>query len=610
MSRSPSDKKEVRSYEQGWDAISRLIHQDGSWSGHERNTFYLNNGDGTFTDASGISGLAFPDDGRAFAMFDFDGDGDLDLALKSRTRPQLRILRNDVGNERRAITFSLEARSGNRDAIGARIQIKTATASRQKSVHSVSGYLSQSSRRVHFGLEGMGEIESVTIRWPGGRVQTLQGVPSNHLIRVIEGDDHFKVQPYRPAVDGAVTAVEKPLPAPPSGTWLLDPIPAPEFSLKDLDGRSYELTSLKGRRVFLNFWATWCAPCRSELLEFQKGFERLKADGVELLAVSVDEPPARAVVEAFKRRLGLKLPLLLATEEFVGMYNVLARNLYDHVADLAIPTSFLLDEQGRIVKTYRGAVALAEIRKDLTRIPHTAQERVALGLPFEGTTLGEEFVRNDFALANAFAEHGYPEQAERFFKRALEADTRSAKIYYNLGTLQLQQRELEQAAAAFRKALEIDPGFAEAQNNLGYVSAALSDYPTALEAYRQALKIRPHFAEAHNNLGSLLARTGNPQEAVASFEAAIAERPEFTEAHLNLSTALLETDRSAEAVQRLERALELAPSPQVYARLARHHLKMGNSTQARRVVREGLERWGQDKDLLALAAQMKPSTSR
>ena len=93
VAKSPQNATPSSKYEQGWNAINELIRSDASWSGPERNTFYLNNRDGTFSDLSGTLGLDFPDDSRAFALLDLDHDGHLELVLKNRTAPQLRILR-------------------------------------------------------------------------------------------------------------------------------------------------------------------------------------------------------------------------------------------------------------------------------------------------------------------------------------------------------------------------------------------------------------------------------------------------------------------------------------------------------------------------------------
>ena len=94
VANSPVEAKSSHEYEQGWNALNELIRSDGTWSGYERNVFYANNRDGTFSDVSGAVGLDFMEDGRAFALADFDHDGRLEVFLKNRNGPQLRILRN------------------------------------------------------------------------------------------------------------------------------------------------------------------------------------------------------------------------------------------------------------------------------------------------------------------------------------------------------------------------------------------------------------------------------------------------------------------------------------------------------------------------------------
>ena len=102
VANSPVEAKPSHDYEQGWNALNELIRSDGTWSGYERNVFYANNRDGTFSDVSGAVGLDFMEDGRAFALADFDHDGRLEVFLKNRNGPQLRILaERDEGPRRR-----------------------------------------------------------------------------------------------------------------------------------------------------------------------------------------------------------------------------------------------------------------------------------------------------------------------------------------------------------------------------------------------------------------------------------------------------------------------------------------------------------------------------
>ena len=125
VANSPVEAKPSHDYEQGWNALNELIRSDGTWSGYERNVFYANNRDGTFSDVSGAVGLDFMEDGRAFALADFDHDGRLEVFLKNRNGPQLRILRNVMQDLAPSIAFRLRGGKSNRDAIGAAITVET-----------------------------------------------------------------------------------------------------------------------------------------------------------------------------------------------------------------------------------------------------------------------------------------------------------------------------------------------------------------------------------------------------------------------------------------------------------------------------------------------------
>ncbi len=110
MSQSPLDGSspgETAEYQRGWKALNRLLHEDRSFSGHERNCAFLNlggnsaadyagqtNRPGQFADVSAASGFDLADDARAIAVVDWDFDGDLDLWTTNRTAPRVRLLRN------------------------------------------------------------------------------------------------------------------------------------------------------------------------------------------------------------------------------------------------------------------------------------------------------------------------------------------------------------------------------------------------------------------------------------------------------------------------------------------------------------------------------------
>ncbi|WP_157606886.1 TlpA disulfide reductase family protein [Sedimenticola selenatireducens] len=112
--------------------------------------------------------------------------------------------------------------------------------------------------------------------------------------------------------------------------------PAPDFTLQDLDGNRVRLVDLRGRPVIVNFWATWCPPCREEMPSMQRAWERLRPEGVALLAVNVGED----VDTVF---------------QFTGSYPVEFPILFDHDGAVSgawpirgLPTTFVVDPQGRI----------------------------------------------------------------------------------------------------------------------------------------------------------------------------------------------------------------------------------------------------------------------
>ena len=110
--------------------------------------------------------------------------------------------------------------------------------------------------------------------------------------------------------------------------------------------------------------------------------------------------------------------MLLATEEVAGIYNIIYRYLFDRRRDLGIPTSFLLDREGMIVKVYQGALDPQRVLEDVKTIPTTAADRLQRALPFAGSLYQDGFERNDFTYGVAMFQHGYLEQAASLFSRS------------------------------------------------------------------------------------------------------------------------------------------------------------------------------------------------
>lgn len=118
--------------------------------------------------------------------------------------------------------------------------------------------------------------------------------------------------------------------------------PAPGFALASLDGPEVELASLAGRPLVLNFWATWCGPCRHEIPHLR----RLAAeDGVQVVSINLDAGGGPALRD-FVERHGINYPVLLGDGEVVREYGA-----------WAIPYTLVLDASQKIVRIYRGTVS-------------------------------------------------------------------------------------------------------------------------------------------------------------------------------------------------------------------------------------------------------------
>ncbi len=117
---------------------------------------------------------------------------------------------------------------------------------------------------------------------------------------------------------------------------------APDFTLRTADGRNLRLQEQRGQVVMVNFWATWCAPCRVEMPHLNKLSDKYRASGFTLLGVNVDDDPRNATSAAAK--MGVRFPVLLdADKRVVKMYDV-----------ATMPSTVLIDRDGRVRYLHRG----------------------------------------------------------------------------------------------------------------------------------------------------------------------------------------------------------------------------------------------------------------
>jgi thiol-disulfide isomerase/thioredoxin len=165
----------------------------------------------------------------------------------------------------------------------------------------------------------------------------------------------------------------------PTIRFVRNPDPAPDFKLTSLDGKPVTLAGSHGKVILLNFWATWCGPCRAEipdLIELQNKYK----DRLQILGLVVDDDD-RDAIKDFVEKFGISYPVAIASDDIRLKYGGIA----------ALPTSFVLDAEGRIVQKHEG------LRDPLL---YETEIRSLLGLPignvkvetFEDT--GQIFLKN------------------------------------------------------------------------------------------------------------------------------------------------------------------------------------------------------------------------
>jgi thiol-disulfide isomerase/thioredoxin len=143
---------------------------------------------------------------------------------------------------------------------------------------------------------------------------------------------------------------------------------APEFGGTLLGGGAFSSTELAGDVAVLNFWGSWCGPCRVETPEFQEVYAEVRDDGVQFLGLNVKETSEQFAL-AFVDRFGIEFPSLYDPRGEVALA------FRDYPAN-TIPSTIVLDRQGRVAAVYTGTVSQEDLRTVLDRV---GEEEVAGG---------------------------------------------------------------------------------------------------------------------------------------------------------------------------------------------------------------------------------------
>jgi thiol-disulfide isomerase/thioredoxin len=328
------------------DQNDLIFDQGFSFSGYERDALFLNLNGKKFQDISGVSGIDSITDGRAAVFADLDNDGDYDVFLTTIQGPSHLLFRNNVGQDNHWLRVGLEGdRRTGRDAFGSVVRIKTSAGTLTKIKSGGAGFLSQHDPRLLFGLGQDEKAQSLEVTWSNGEVETFHGdFRAGATVFLRQGASHAE----------EVKLGRANLPDPLSreeilalGLKIQRGQLFPDFTMNTLDGKSAQMKSLlkPGRRVLVNFWATWCVPCATEMPELEELRKPLAGKQIDLVGISVDTDP-EAKIGQFAASKNVTYPI------FAG--GVPAIEQVFQGDQLAVPLTVLLNDKGQVEEIIYG----------------------------------------------------------------------------------------------------------------------------------------------------------------------------------------------------------------------------------------------------------------
>ena len=573
VSHAPTKHMPSAAYEGGWNATNQFAREDCSWEGYEPNVVHARRG-GRFYDFSGVSGLDFTEDGRAFAVTDIDGDGRPDILWKNRLGPQVRVLQNACAGRRRSIGIKLVGTKSNRDGIGARVEVD----GQVKWLAGGSGYLSQHSKTLLFGLGDREEVKRVRIVWPSGAVQDLAHLNAGEVHFVTEGEASVVSVAMRVPRSLASLPVTVDNTLALRDTVFVEPMPLPE--------------KVAG----------------PALLVVTAGEPAVRLDGVrvETLDLGAGETDRRRIWEIFRRYL------------------------FDWRAELVTPLCLLVDGDGRARKVYGQVPTAEQAAEDLCALANdcSAGKTRSAAKPYKGPFEGfwvRELRRDFYKHGAAYLWSGYPEQALPYLEAVLRRTPDNAKVLLLVGQIHARANRVEPARTALQRALKLNPNLAEAYSELGGLRESANDWRGALDLYEKALAIEPDLVytlldaaraaeaagemgrnqqyleralaadpqspEAQNAIGLMYAKRDEFDKARSHFERAIALRRDDAGAINNLGVLYVKIGRVDDAVAAFQYGIQNVPDDEtLYLNLARIYAQQGQFDRARVTMQALLER--------------------
>ncbi|MDB4720201.1 ASPIC/UnbV domain-containing protein [Verrucomicrobiales bacterium] len=320
-----------------------------------------------FADFSHLSGLGLDDDGRALAVCDWDRDGDQDIWFRNRNAPRLRLMLNDSANHNRSVSLRLEGVLCNRDAIGARVTLKTGNGIMVRSLRAGEMFLSQSTKWLHFGMDINEQVNSLIVSWPGGEDESFSGVKRGGRYLLKEGQGKAVNRSFPSEASLKLTSVViKKKNSLSDYVYLPVEVPFPRLSYRAPDAKIKEMR-LNGAPLLVTFWNSSIQKSSSELESLEEERVRMNAMGIDSLALSVDGIERAGLAYELITKSNFQGNWGFIPEESFSLVKRWRGTLFELSAQIEFPFSLLLNSNGNCVAIYRSRVS-GEMIRSMSRL--------------------------------------------------------------------------------------------------------------------------------------------------------------------------------------------------------------------------------------------------
>jgi tetratricopeptide (TPR) repeat protein/thiol-disulfide isomerase/thioredoxin len=322
---------------------------------------------------------------------------------------------------------------------------------------------------------------------------------------------------------------------------------APELRLKNLEGAEVTLADYRGKVVLLDFWATWCGPCREEMPEFEKIHRGDAGSDVVVLALDVDE--AQEVIVEYLAKQKYTFPILLGK----------GTGVVERFGVHAFPTTFAIDKQGLVADVIVGGGPNGRVRLDaLIARARAGAPAATPDAPLKivpRTATAEDLYRDAVRL-----------HAAKDYEGAVDALTRALKLrpdwlaaIGNRADAEYHAKHYDEAIAGFTRAIELDPKRSASYDGRGLAYSYSNRHAQAIPDYTRAIELAPSSAVAYNNRGWAYLETGRLDEALADLNRALELNPAYTLALFNRAHLFEKRQEFPKAIADYDAVLRVEP---------------------------------------------------